>query len=359
MFSALSAAYSVLISISSSIFADTAKQTKPVNGINLYILIPIIIVVILVVLSIFSSESSIRVPKWLYYILAAAGRALAITAQEKDSSRTDMDSLSKAITAAGYSYEPKQDIFYSNMDAWQKNFGYCRLYDEAAILSGVVIDCEPIYFEYENKRWMIELWKGQYYLNSGCEVGIYNTKDHDINVPGTFSGTFYYCADDKDQLHISYALKKNDKTLFTRKGRHWWLTGFKLGEYSEPSELTMDIYITLKNKAMLNAFLSGLKTAGYLENEIFVNLNTVGLKFDKPRNAQPYTRNSQTDWIIQRNNKFMCDKYREITGPYNNFQDKMKALQTQDLDIYNTIINIGKTRNLFSAFEIIRKYLKQ
>ncbi len=32
--------------------------------------------------------------------------------------------LDKAIEIAGYSYDPKQDIFYSTMDPWQRNVGY-------------------------------------------------------------------------------------------------------------------------------------------------------------------------------------------------------------------------------------------
>lgn len=358
MFSALSAVISILVSISErNVIADTVKQTQSADEIYLYILIPLLIVVILVVLGLFLPKTLRKMPKWLNYVLAAVGGALKAIVMKKISSKTGDNTLDEVIKAAGYSYDSKQDIFYSNLDAWQKNYGYCRLYDEAAILSGIVIDCEPIYFEYENKRWLIELWKGQYYLNSGCEVGIYNTKDQDVYAPGTFYGTFYYCAKNKDQLNISYTLNKDGKPLFSRRGRHWWLTGFKLGEYSEPSELTMELYITLKNKAMRDAFLSGLKKAGYLDKEIYIKLNTVGLKFVNPHSAQPYTRNSYADWLVQKNNKFMCGKYKEITGSYNNFPDKMKALQLQEPDLYKAILNMGKTKDLFSAFETIKKYL--
>ena len=74
---------------------------------------------------------------------------------------TGDDELDEAINAAGYSYDSKEDIFYSNIDAWQKNMGYCQLYDEAAAPLGMIIDCEPIHFIYNGKRWLIEFWKGQ------------------------------------------------------------------------------------------------------------------------------------------------------------------------------------------------------
>src|SRR5665647_1009964 len=75
---------------------------------------------------------------------------------------TGSDELDKAIEIAGYSYDQKQDIFYSTMDPWQRDIGYCRLYDELAAPLGMITDCEPIHFEYLEKKWMIGFWKGQY-----------------------------------------------------------------------------------------------------------------------------------------------------------------------------------------------------
>jgi len=360
MFTALSADISILARIGNgNIIADAANGVKFFQRINLYMWIPMILVVILVILGIFAPEIFRNVPKWIPYVLAALGGVLAVIALRKNSAGTGDASLDEAIKTAGYSYDPIQDIFYSNIDAWQKDVGYCRLYDESAAPMGMIIDCEPIYFEYENKRWMIEFWKGQYDLTTGCEIGVYSTKDTDIYIPGTFYGTFYYCADNLDQLYMSYSLKKNGKTLFTREGKHWWLTGFKLGEYSEPWELTMDLNVTLKNKTMLHAFLAGLIEAGYSEKEIVIKGNSVGLVFDRTRTTQPYTRYNGTDWIVQRKNKLLCDKYQDITGPYDNFLDKMKAVQQKDPELYKTIINVGKTKNLFADFEKIKKYLKK
>jgi hypothetical protein len=262
---------------------------------------------------------------------------------------TGNDELDKVIETAGYSYDPKQDIFYSNMDPWQRKIGYCRLYDEAAALMGMIIDCEPIYFEYLEKKWMIGFWKGQYDLVTGDEIGVY-TGAHDLNILGFFSGAYYTCASNTDLLQMSYTLKKNGNTLFTREGEHWWLTGFKLGEFSDPSELTMEINITLHNVVMRDAFVNGLWNAGYTLDEFTRNGDTVSFTFDIPHTPPPITRTTATDWIIQRKNEKLCAKYRDITGTSNNIQDKVKAIEKVAPEMYAKIIRTGKSKQLYEMF---------
>lgn len=254
--------------------------------------------------------------------------------------------LDKVIELAGYSYDLKQDIFFSNMDPWQRNVGYCRLYDEAAAPLGMIVDIEPIYFQHQGKKWMIGLWKGQYDLVTGCEIGVY-TGALDLNIPGVFSGIFYQSVSNADRLQMSYTLKKNGRVLFTREGKHWWLTGFKLGEFSEPSELEMTITITLNNVEMRNAFVSGLSNAGFLENNLSIHENSVSFIFDTPCTPQPITRTPATDSIIQRKNKFLCDTYQEITGKHDNLPDKLKALEEQAPELYEMILKMGKNKYLY------------
>ena len=261
------------------------------------------------------------------------------------------DDLEQAVEIAGYSYDTIQDIFYSIMNPWQRKVGYCRLYDEAAAPLGMIIDSEPIHFEYNEKKWMIGLWKGQYDLVTGGEIGVY-IGALDFKIPGIFTGTFYSCASDDDLLQMSYTLKKNGNTLFTREGTHWWLTGFKLGEFSEPSELTMDISITFKNKLMCDAFISGLRNTGYKNEEFSIDgTKTVSLTFDNPHTPQPITRTPSTDSIIQRKNKLLCDKYQEMTSGFNNVPDKIKAIEEQAPEMYRKIMNIGKAKPLYEIYE--------
>lgn len=277
---------------------------------------------------------------------------------DNDHDRID-DRLEETIQVAGYSYDELQDIFYSNMEAWQRDMGYCSLFDEASVPLGMVVDCEPIYFEYGGKRWLIEFWKGQYDLTTGCEIGIYTTDKADIDIPGIFAGPFFHSASDTDRLQMSLTLFKNGKKLFTREDKHWWLTGFKLGEFSEPWELVMDLSITLKDDGMRNAFIKGLKNTGYRENEITVkeNTNTVSVKYKRPKSPQPASRTIEAEWIIQRKNQLLCKKYQEITGPYNKFPDKLEAIKKKSPQLYEKVININKTKQLFGKLEKLIGYL--
>ena len=269
----------------------------------------------------------------------------------------DEESLYKLIDTAGYAYDPYQDLFYSKMDPWQRKRGYCRLYDEAAAPLEMIVDCEPVNFSYDGKRWLIELWKGQYCMSTGAEIGVYNTDEPDLDIMEVFTGPFYNSASNEDRLHMSYSLIKNGEVLFERNELHWWLTGFKLGEFSEPSELTMYINITLKDFIMRDAFVQGLMDIGYADNEIYTNGNTISLIYDKTHTPQPFTRTPETDWLIQRYNEGLCKKYQQITGPYDSFPEKVKAIKEQAPEIYKAIINVGKTRQLFKKYNDIKKYL--
>lgn len=261
--------------------------------------------------------------------------------------------IDKGIEIAGYGYDAAQDIFYCNMNAWQRNMGYSRLYDEASAALGMIIDCEPIYFEYKNKIWLVELWKGQYDVNTGCEVGVYTAEKPILNISEVYKYMFYDCASDEERLTMSFCLKKNGNTLFSRDDRHWWLAGFKLGEYSQPSELVMNLNITLKDEEMCKAFVEGLVNAGYLEDEFVVNGNTVGLTFDRPHTPQPITRTEQTDKLIQMKNKVLCDQYNDITKMYNNLTDKINAIKKQAPEIYEEIVEKATLRKYFRSIKNI------
>ncbi len=249
----------------------------------------------------------------------------------------DKDFLDKTIETFGYAYDLAQDMFYSTMDAWQRNMGYCRLYDESAAPTGMIVDCEPFYFEYKGKRWLIELWKGQYDMTTGCEIGVYTSEWANLFVPLIYKNLFYHCASDDETLKMYVCLKKNGQPLFEREETHWWLTGFKLGEFSKPSELTMDVRITLKDEEMRNAFVESVLQVGYLQNEISINENTVAFTFNAPHSPQPITRTKITDWAIQVKNQYLCDKYQDVTRPFNRLTDKITVIMVQAPEIYKNI----------------------
>lgn len=56
----------------------------------------------------------------------------------------------------GFGYEPRQEIFISDHNAWQRGQGYEALFDKLASKFHMVIDAFPVYFNYQNKTWLIE-----------------------------------------------------------------------------------------------------------------------------------------------------------------------------------------------------------
>lgn len=259
----------------------------------------------------------------------------------------DVETLNEFLIPYGYAYDPHQDIFYTRIDAWQREMGYTRIYDEAAAPSSMIIDCEPIYFEYNNQRWMIEFWKGQYGMTTGFEIGVYHTDGLDLS-DGYFNWTFYDCADDDNMLSMKFTLSKNNKIIMKREGIHWWLTGFKLGEFSQPWDLKANISISLKDLDMRNAFLLGLQRAGYRRGELSVTGKTVSLAYSQPKTPQPFTRIDQLDEITQKKNKLLCDRYNELTKDYNNSLDKIIALKEIAPHMLENILLMGKTKNIFN-----------
>lgn len=214
---------------------------------------------------------------------------------------TPTSALAHAVETAGFRYDPDQDIIYSRLDALQRGFGYAYGYDAAALGMSANLHCEPIFFDYDGKHWMIELWKGQYGLESGCEIGVYTRpvgsggavyalldatvgKRPADSVPS--HNLFYDCAADADMLRLSATLLRDNKPLFTRGPEiHWWLTGFRWGVLSEPGELAVQVTITLKDSVMRDAFLAAIADRPY--PDLRVEGTTVSFTFVAPFAPQP------------------------------------------------------------------------
>lgn len=335
-----------------SVFVAMSEQINGFKGIDVSLITLIILIGIVIVMTVFANKK--------YGItLQDTGTDLdqADIRERRSDSTGDMN-FDKIVKDAGYGYDSNQDIFYSRINSWQRKYGYCKLYDEAAAPLGMIIDCEPIYFEYESEKWLIEFWKGQYDLTTGGEIGLYKAKKSNIEIPGIFLGDFYEAVSNDELLYMEYKLRNKERIILIRAGKHWWLTGFKLGDFFNPSDLIMDLTIEFNDENMKNAFIKGLKAGGYLDEEIKVNRYSVGVCFNKPHTQQPYTRGEVTDKIIQKKNKLLCDKYQEITKPYDNFRDKLFAIKTMSPELYNEVMKIGKTKSLFEKYNKINGYIE-
>jgi hypothetical protein len=271
---------------------------------------------------------------------------------------TPRSALARAVYAAGFTYDPDQDIIVARMDALQRNFGYAYGYDAAALGVSFVIDCEPIFFDYDNKHWMIELWKGQYGLETGCEVGVY-TRPIGSTGPGyalldatvgqrpgdgvASHNLFYDCADDGDRLQLKVTLYRDGQALFTRgPERHWWLTSFKWGVFSKPNQLSLDVAITLKDIAMRRAFMGGI--AGRPYPNLKVNRRTVSFTFDQPYAVPQPPRPAPVLAAVNAWNQQIVSRYDALGFP-NNDPNQVQAefLSVAGLGLLRLADNYGLT----------------
>ncbi|MCH5166746.1 MAG: DUF4474 domain-containing protein [Erysipelotrichales bacterium] len=215
------------------------------------------------------------------------------------------------LSIAGFSYDSKDDLFYSTRNAWQKNFGYTHLYDVCAPLFRMIMDTEPVRFFYNGKHWLITFWKGQYGITTGAEIGVYSTKESIIN-----NKTVYLPVEENEMLDMSFILYKNNIRIMKIDAKHWWLAAFKLGMFSNPKELSMDINITFPNEEMLNAFLSAFKKLGYKDKHYKVIDTTFIFNYKKPRTSKVWTRGVISDYIIQLLNKKNVNLYNKYLIDY-------------------------------------------
>ena len=235
--------------------------------------------------------------------------------------------LDETILPFGYCYDEKWDVFTTILHPWQRDMGYCRLYDESAISMSMVIDCEPIEFEYAGTLYLIEFWKGQYGMTTGMEVGIYKAEKPADYRRGDF--IFYKSVPDDEMLPMSMILYKDGKIIMQRSARNWWLTGFELGEFSSPGELAADIRIDFPNCGMRNAFLQELLRIGYQESDLRVRGTSVRIWFDTPKTTQPVRRWRLLRHLVMRRNRQRCRKYLRLTSHFDRTLDRVDFLCTR------------------------------
>lgn len=160
----------------------------------------------------------------------------------------------KGMLDQGYDLDIGALMIYVPVNVWMRKFGFTSLYDFCAYVTPFFnYTTERVKFEYDNRDWMVQLWKGRYVIANGAEIGIYSKpKDRGYD--------FYDCAGDEDMLDMSMTLSKGDNVLLKRdEVKHWWLAGFALGKKVYlPSTLTISATITLKDEDMLNAFCAAL-----------------------------------------------------------------------------------------------------
>ena len=169
---------------------------------------------------------------------------------------------------------PKEFIYNDDTspDCTQRKFGYNVLYDAGAKLIDFSIETSRIKFNYDNKEYMVQLWKGQYISGDigtvGGEVGIYT------RAAGTKSAVGHYnCAAESDWLYMELTVlwdengDGNYTAQLTRKyAKHWWETGYVDGQLKnrkDSSPLRLLQRITFKDEEQATLFEQALVKAGF------------------------------------------------------------------------------------------------
>lgn len=153
----------------------------------------------------------------------------------------------RGILGLGYECSVYELLIYATVNSWMRNFGFCDFYDFFCYTTPFFNYLTRRFkFEYDGKEWMIQIWKGNYVITNGGEIGIYSRDK------GT-KESFYNCYD--GVMNMEMKLSKGDNVIFERSGEHWWLSGFKLGkELYAPKDMTLEFSIDFPNREMAEAF---------------------------------------------------------------------------------------------------------
>ena len=164
----------------------------------------------------------------------------------------DANTANKILIACGFEYDAKQGIYYSHLNPLQRKFGFNFIYDMAAPMAGMFYDTKRIEFIYDNREWMIQIWKGQYGITSGAEIGLYNRPMDRVMQ--------YDCADDEDLIEMQFDFYNQNELVFSRgPEKHWWLTGFKIFNAGVPLLIDLDMTLKFTDVTMARAFYNSLK----------------------------------------------------------------------------------------------------
>ncbi len=176
-----------------------------------------------------------------------------------DNGLPDPEELKDTLRLFGYEYDAEQNIFYTHLNPWQRQFGFADIYDTSAAYASMWYMTLKIDFEYDDLLWRLQWWKGQYGVLEGAELGVYTKKPQNKDFP------FYKCAADEHLLEMYFEYYQNaaqyntGEPLFTRyEQEHWWLTGFKFG-VCDPTKNVLKASLIAWDDEMADGIEKGLK----------------------------------------------------------------------------------------------------
>ena len=233
--------------------------------------------------------------------------------------------LEELAAPFGYDYHCRCGFFSSTVDAWQKTAGYTWIYDYMAPRFQMVFDALPVYFDYHGKTWLIELWKGQYGINTGAELGIYHADR--LLSESEYKTAFFTAAKDSEMLPCTLRLcDKRKRECAQISERHWWLTMFLPGFFSKPSDLYLEVSICFPDTQMCDAFYNGLCNAGYTMKDISIQGQCLSFLFHTNKNENFTLLTRFHRHVSQFFNRIFCRLYVWITRPFLCTEDRILFL---------------------------------
>lgn len=242
--------------------------------------------------------------------------------------------LSGILEPFGYYYVCDQDLVSTRNDAWQRRAGYTALFDKAALHFHMVFDALPIYFNHCGRTWLIELWKGQYGINTGAEVGIYHADG--LLEPDEYASAHFQAVDDSERLPVSFNLFRGERLLASMSHTTWWLTAFLVGMFTKPEQLSMEVTIGFPCQEMQHQFLEALDRIS-MENKSLrfsccCHGAQVHIRYSCGCPQSPICperiscfRRLRIRWA-QFCNRFFCKLYRRVTRPFDCTLDRILLL---------------------------------
>lgn len=232
--------------------------------------------------------------------------------------------LNDFLEPFGFSYLQGQDILTTRTDAWQHVFGHETRYDLNALSMNMVFDCEPVYFNYQGKTWLIEFWKGQYGISTGGEAGIYRAET--IVPPMLRRQTVFEAVPPEEMLPIKLQLSVPGCSLFQISRIHWWLAGFVAGISTQPEDLSLEITITFPDDDMCRSFVRSLLSLGYKLSEIAAGQTTVRFTFTSPKNTCGIPWDTWVESYTLWKARVTCRLFAFFTKPFTSVMDRMLFL---------------------------------
>ncbi len=211
----------------------------------------------------------------VHQIQAGANTGSAVT----PSGNLPQDMSFAGLSLMGYDVIGQKSYIYNDdkdPECFQKNFGYNPLYDWGAQFIDFSIETTKLDFNYDNKQYRIQLWKGQYISGSigtvGGEIGVYTRPKGSI-------GEHYNCATEDDWLKMEMTVYwdefDNGEYLpqFTRNyNDFWWATGFvdgQLKDRKDSNTLRVLGRITFESEEQAIAFDEAMSKKGFTRVEEF------------------------------------------------------------------------------------------